>query len=120
MKLPFRFALVLLILSPLGIAGMAPVRQAVHERKQIEIEQQKLDALTEQNTKLNNELTKLNDPDYLEQLTREQLGLVKPGEISYIVQPPVQPDPPATKPAAHRRKPFYQKAFDAVTSFLSF
>ncbi|AET65829.1 septum formation initiator [Desulfosporosinus orientis DSM 765] len=37
--------------------------------------------LLQQEKDLNSEITKLNTPSYIEQLAREQLGLVKQGEI---------------------------------------
>jgi hypothetical protein len=40
----------------------------------------------------------LNSPEYIERLAREQLGLVKPGEIAIIL---VQPTP-APSPAGGR------------------
>lgn len=37
--------------------------------------------LAKQNTVLKEEISRLNTPEYIEQLARQDLGLVKPGEV---------------------------------------
>lgn len=52
--------------------------------------------LQEQNAVLREEMRLLGTPQYIEKLAREQLGLVRPGEVSlFIIQPPARPEPPA-------------------------
>lgn len=47
-----------------------------------------------QNAQLREEIRLLSTPEYIERLAREQLGLVKPGEIAIIlVQPTPAPSP---------------------------
>jgi len=43
-----------------------------------------MEQLQQINANLNDERTKLNKPTYIEKIAREELGLVKPGEIPYI------------------------------------
>ena len=58
------------------------------EREAARLEQRKRD-LEAQNAQLRDEIRLLHTPQYIEKLAREQLGLVKPGEIALlIVQPP--------------------------------
>ncbi|WP_251424275.1 FtsB family cell division protein [Veillonella agrestimuris] len=52
-----------------------------HEKQQIE---QQLQELRMQNDKLEEEKAKLQDPQAIEALAREELGLVKPGEVPYV------------------------------------
>jgi cell division protein FtsL len=60
-----------------------------------------LERLQRQNAQLREEIRLLNTPEYIERLAREQLGLVKPGEIAVIL---VQPTPaPTPAPAAPRQ-----------------
>jgi cell division protein DivIC len=55
------------------------------------------DDLRRQNAQLREEIRLLHTPEYIERLAREQLGLVRPGEIAVIL---VQPTPaPETAPA---------------------
>lgn len=64
------------------------------EREAARMEQLKRD-LEEQNAQLREEIKLLHTPQYIEKLAREQLGLVKPGEIALlIVQTPPDPVPP--------------------------
>lgn len=52
--------------------------------------------LQEQNAVLREEMKLLQTPGYIEKLAREQLGLVRPGEVAIlIVRPPAPPPPPA-------------------------
>ncbi|MGQ0550585.1 MAG: FtsB family cell division protein [Armatimonadota bacterium] len=55
------------------------------------------DELRLQNAQLREELRLLRTPEYIERLAREQLGLVRPGEIAVIL---VRPTPAAAPPAA--------------------
>ncbi|HET8679526.1 MAG TPA: septum formation initiator family protein, partial [bacterium] len=54
------------------------------------------DELRLQNAQLREEIRLLNTPEYIERLAREQLGLVRPGEIAVILVKPA----PAPEPAA--------------------
>lgn len=53
-------------------------------------------SLQEQNAILREEMKLLHTPGYVEKMAREQLGLVKPGEIALlIIRPPAPPPAPA-------------------------
>ncbi len=70
------------------------------EREAARLEQLRGD-LEEQNALLREEIKLLHTPQYIEKLAREQLGLVKPGEIALlIVQTPS--DPPRERPTQPR------------------
>jgi cell division protein FtsB len=62
-------------------------------------------SLREQNAVLREEIKLLHTPAYVEKVAREQLGLVKPGEIAVlIVRPPARtPTRPAKPPARGSR-----------------
>lgn len=51
--------------------------------------------LQEQNAILREEIKLLATPQYIEKLAREQLGLVKPGEVAILIVQP-RPQPPLT------------------------
>ncbi|MEX2553251.1 MAG: septum formation initiator family protein [Actinomycetota bacterium] len=91
-----RLGLLALVVGALAVTGIAPAQQMYDQRKLIEQEEAKLTALTEKNAALENRLSRSQDPAYMEKLAREQLGLVRPGETSYVVIPgPALPAPPA-------------------------
>ncbi|MDR7422135.1 MAG: septum formation initiator family protein [Armatimonadota bacterium] len=65
------------------------------------------EALRRQNAALREEIRLLQQPEYVERLAREQLGLVRPDEIAIILvaptPPPAHPVPrEATRPAPPR------------------
>ncbi|MGI8427103.1 MAG: FtsB family cell division protein [Actinomycetota bacterium] len=115
LKLRFRLALLACVMAGLGLAILPPARQALEQRDLVRAEERKLAALTTSNIKLHQRLSRLSDPDYLETVAREQLGLVRPGEVSFVVEdpegPPVKAKPPPAKP-----KPWYEKAWSWVQS----
>ncbi len=75
------------------------------EREAAQLAQHQRD-LEEQNAQLRAEIQALHTPEYVEKLAREQLGLVKPGEVAFlIVQPPSDPPPGRTLPQDTRERP---------------
>lgn len=44
----------------------------------------RIEELEHSNKSLSEEKTRLSSPSYVEKIAREQLGLVKPGEVPYI------------------------------------
>lgn len=98
----FRVGVVALILGALSLTGIAPAREAYDQHRRIEQSEKKLAALKNENARLEERLTRLKDPDYVEKLAREQLGLVKPGETAYVV---VAPPPPTSTVAGEPEKP---------------
>lgn len=96
------------------VAALGPAQQALEQRRAIESEQQKLAALRSTNIQLDEELARLSDQEYLEKAAREQLGLVRPGETSYIVERPVaQPEP---KVGAVQPESWHERAWEWVRS----
>lgn len=61
------------------------------------------DELRLQNAQLREEIRLLNTPEHIERLAREQLGLVRPGEIAVILVKPA-PAPVLPAPAQPRRE----------------
>jgi len=60
------------------------------------------DDLRRQNAQLREEIRLLNTPEYVERIAREQLGLVKPGEVAVIL---VAPSPTPAEPAVNGGAP---------------
>lgn len=102
-----------LTLGAIVIMALSPARQLHAQQRNIAAEEAKLAALAEENTILEQRLARLQDPDYIEKLAREQLGMVRPGEIAYVV---VSPD--ASKPEDETPKPeplpWYKKAWNWI------
>lgn len=110
-NLRFHRAALALTLGAILIMALAPARQLYAQQRSISGEETKLSALAKENARLEQRLARLQDPDYIEKLAREQLGMVRPGEISYVVVPPEASNPeeapPKPKPA-----PWYVRAWN--------
>lgn len=92
---------VVLIILVVGSAAVQVFGSSFLEVYRLDREAARLEALKrdfqEQNAVLREEIKLLATPQYVEKLAREQLGLVKPGEVAIlIVQPrPLSPTTPA-------------------------
>jgi cell division protein FtsB len=94
------------------IAAVSPARQLLKQNERISTEREKLAALQSENQRLEKRLERLNNSDYLEKVAREELGMVQPGEISYVVVPPaaVQEEQLPTPPP-----PWYKRLWRWIT-----
>jgi cell division protein FtsB len=71
------------IVLVLGMAAFGPVRNFLAQRDEINrLEQQVADLRTDR-TRLERELERIRDPEYVEQIARRCLGMVRPGEIAF-------------------------------------
>jgi cell division protein DivIC len=91
----------LLILGLLGAMAIEPTRKLVDQRNRIDQASQELTRVNRSNQRLQARIDRLRDPDYVDQLARSQAGLVKPGEIAFVVMPPGRGASPARKAASH-------------------
>lgn len=93
-----------------------PARQLVQQRQRIGSLEDRLVQLRVENELLSQDVDRLSDPAELEVLARERLGLVKPGERAYFVEPT---KPKATsEPAPAPRASWWERTWEAFTSLL--
>ena len=78
----------LLVVGLVSAMAIQPTRQLLMQREKIDAAVGDLETLNRVNKKLQRRIERLQDPDFVEQLAREQTGLVRPGEIPYLVMPP--------------------------------
>ncbi len=126
MRPPFHSSVLALTLIVLGVMAVTPARQLYDQHRQINEAQRQLERLSAQNAKLQGWLDRLNDPDHLERLAREQLGFVRPGEVSYLVVPPDPPPappapeaPPASARPRPQPKPWHARPWERVRALLN-
>jgi cell division protein FtsB len=84
---------VLLVLGLFGAMAIEPTRQLMAQRERITGMAQELGRVERSNRRLGARIRRLRDPDFIEQRAREQVGLVRPGEVTYVVMPPSREHP---------------------------
>ena len=87
MGLVSQFVIVLLVVALMGAMAIEPVRQMLEQRELIGGMKSELNEVERSNTELRERIRRLNDADFIEQRAREQIGLVRPGEIPFVVMP---------------------------------
>ncbi|MGI8707682.1 MAG: FtsB family cell division protein [Actinomycetota bacterium] len=114
--------LILLILCLAGAMLIEPTRQLLEQRQRIAGVTQDLRQLRSSNKHLDKRIERLNDPDYLEQQAREQIGLVRPGEVTYRVMPPARTERQGLvrKKAAVPAEEQPQSWLERLASFIGF
>lgn len=84
---PGAFVAVLLLAAlAIVLAGVFPFRQLIAQERLVANTQAQLDALVAENEALTSEIDAIATPTELERIAREQYGMVRPGEISYVVE----------------------------------
>jgi len=89
-------ALVLLaIVCAIALLAIAPLRGYLDQRAQLAVLERQATVLEHRNAQLQHRIDELSDPNYLERLARECLGMVKPGETAFVIVPKHgSPQPP--------------------------
>ncbi len=111
-------ALVLAGLVAGVLGGVFPFRQMFAHHRQVDTAEQQLADLQASNAELEAEIAKLQSPVEIERIAREEFGLVRPGERSYVVEAPEgvtvlpedEPDPESETDAG-----FWQGIWDFLT-----
>jgi cell division protein FtsL len=80
-----RAAVLLIAVTVLGVLLTVPARQYLSERGRIDALKRQAERLQAANAALQLQITRLHDPAELEQLARECLGMVKEGEIAFVI-----------------------------------
>ena len=87
MGLVSQFVIVLLVIALMGAMAIEPVRQLLDQRELVSGMKSDLREVEQNNESLRDRIERLNDPDFIEQRARAQIGLVRPGEIPFVVMP---------------------------------
>jgi cell division protein FtsB len=82
-----RSIVLLVLVGALLVAFVYPLRTYLSQRGQISDLQRRESVLRHRNADFDRRIAQLHDPRYLEFLARECLGMVKRGEISFVVVP---------------------------------
>ena len=82
-----RAIVLLALIVGLLVAAAYPVRTYLAQRHDIRSLEQRTQVLARANVKLEHRLRQLQDPAYIERMARECLGMVRAGEIAFVVVP---------------------------------
>ena len=82
-----RAAILAVIVVGLLFYLLVPLKTYLVQRSRLDRMSHQVQLLEQQNSKLESQVRMLRDPAYLERLARQCLGMVKPGEIPFIVVP---------------------------------
>jgi cell division protein FtsB len=99
-RLTFHGSVLVMTLVTLLLMAVPPARQLWREHTREVAARERLADLREDNDRMQRHLDRLRDPNYVERLAREKLGLVRPGEIGYVVVPAPTPEEPDDDPQA--------------------
>lgn len=99
LQLSPRAAILAVVAVALLIYLVVPLRTYIAQRDQLNRLERQTQILEEQKARLERQVKLLQDPAYLERIARECLGMVKKGEIGFIVVPEGS-SPPRVPPAA--------------------
>jgi cell division protein FtsB len=83
---PRALALAVLVIALL-VASVYPIRTYLSQHAQIRTLEQESLILDRANARLDHRIASLHNRGELERLARECLGMVKPGEIAFVVVP---------------------------------
>ncbi|HSL10477.1 MAG TPA: septum formation initiator family protein [Actinomycetota bacterium] len=82
-----RAAILLLAVFLLAMVSIAPTRVWLDQRSRLRDLERQAAQLEAANARLAERIADLRDPETLERLARECLGMVEPGEIAFITVP---------------------------------
>jgi len=81
-------AAILLVVCVIALTfAVAPFRAYLGQRGQMASLSHQMQVLESQNADLQRQAARLQDQSYLQQLARECLGMVRPGEIAFVTVP---------------------------------
>jgi len=86
-RITARAALLLVIVLITGAFSITPLHAYLQQRAEIERLERQERILEQANTGLEQRVGALHDPEELERLARECLGMVKPGETAFVTVP---------------------------------
>ena len=77
----------LVVVMLLLLAAVAPVRNLMDQRAQLVQLQRQTATLQAKDAVLQARVNQLSDPTYIQQLARQCLGMVMPGQIAFVTIP---------------------------------
>ena len=82
-----RAAILLAVIAAIVFLSIAPARLYAHQRAELAALERRAAAIEAGNARLAARAERLRDADYLEGLARRCLGMVRTGEVAFVVVP---------------------------------
>ena len=90
-----RALVLVVVIGGLLFALIAPIRQYMEHTGHLDRLEEGVAELEAENEAFRAEIERLQDPDYIEYLARKCLGMVKKGEVAFVLVPEDgEPQPP--------------------------
>ena len=106
MRLTLKVALAILVLAGAMYLFAYPTRTYLDQRRAIALQEKTISLLKAENAKLSAQRTALQSDATIEEIARQEYGLVFPGQQAFMVLPsPAKPVTPAAPP--HKSSPWY-------------
>ena len=110
----------ILLIGLLFAMATKPWMQLTAQKERLEEMSGDLSSIESRNASMEELIERYQDPDYIEQQARDKAGLVKPGEIPYVVMPPSDPKPDKKAAAEEKATPAPAEDKNVVQRFLEF
>ncbi|MDH3499741.1 MAG: septum formation initiator family protein [Acidimicrobiia bacterium] len=109
--------ILLLVALTVVLTNVFPFRQILAQRQQVEIASEQLAVLQEENARLDAEAAALRTPTEIERMARNDFGLVREGDTSFVIVEPTV----GAAPEAVTQEPLPQSSsfLDSVWNFLT-
>ena len=99
-----RVLLLAVVVGGIMFLFLWPARTWLEQSRAMSTAERRQTVLSQENALLRNRVAQLRSTAYIEQVAREQYGLVKPGEKAFVILPPTAsttvPQPP-TRSTSH-------------------
>jgi cell division protein FtsB len=108
-----RAAILAVVVCALALTVVGPLRNYVTQRQDLAAITKQQQSLAADVQQLSRERARLSDPAEVEAQARTRLGYVMPGEVPYVVQLPLGPNP-ATANENGAGMPWYERLWHEV------
>ena len=113
-RLTGRAAVLAVVICAIALSLAYPVREYITQRKQIDALVAQQQVMLNQVKGLQRQQARLNDPDYIEKVARQQLDMCFPRTTCYIVTGGQSQAGPAARAAKAGPAPWYDKLWKSV------
>ena len=115
-----RGAVIATVLGVLILSALYPLRQYASQDEHVGSLVAQVHSMDRKITDLRREQRALSSDDEVERIAREELGMVRPGEVSFAIVGNEAPDSsahvaPKVTPRPQRGEPWYSRWWDAVS-----